>query len=73
MRVLGVAIALVAADVAALFFAVVTGNEENCDNGISRWQCSGALRDMSPVAFVVLLALTVIFVAWYLATRRPSK
>jgi hypothetical protein len=56
----------------ALFVAfVVMANEENCNNGISRWACSDSLQTVVSVSLVIVpLAAVVIYWGWRPA-RRP--
>ena len=47
-------VVVAAADFGAFILWLGTGVAENCDNGISRWECSEFLGGVSPVLFVAL-------------------
>lgn len=62
-----IAIGVVAiADVLALFAVVITGVQENCGNGISRWSCSPTIRDVAPPTFWLLLLALIALAGWRL-------
>jgi hypothetical protein len=74
-----VIVVVAAADFGAFIVALTTGLAENCDNGISSWECSEFLRSTSLPAFYALLLLLVVLVAVCLARvvrgalgRRPQ-
>jgi hypothetical protein len=78
MRLLMAIVAVAAVELGDVFVFLSTHLEENCDNGISRWQCSGVIRGVSGVVFWVLLVallLLLLVALWRLisaAARRIS-
>ena len=60
---------LVVVEIGIAFFLSVMALEENCGNGIDRWQCNEALEGPLKVA-LVLIPLGVVGAAW--AVRRRT-
>jgi hypothetical protein len=54
---------LAAAAVVVSGIHTITTQEENCDNGVSRWECSDTVRDVSGVLFWVLLVALLVLIA----------
>jgi hypothetical protein len=49
------------------------GLEDNCNNGISRWQCSNALGDLLRVAAITITGIYVISLLVAIARARLDR
>jgi hypothetical protein len=73
MRVAIALLTVAAAEVVVFSIATITAQAENCDNGVSRWECSDTLRDISSVAVWVLLGVLVLLVLVLLSGLRSGR